>query len=72
MDVKVKVKAPFRIWVSQGEGKPERKEEYGAGQTATVPQETADLWVNHGLVDIVDSGDSRKGGSPKAKETAVV
>ena len=71
MDVKVKVKAPFRIWVSQGEGKPERKEEYSAGQTASVPQETADLWVEHRLVDPVDSVTFKKV-KGKGEETAAV
>jgi hypothetical protein len=60
MDCKVKVKAAFRIWVSQGEGEPERKEEYSVGQSVTVPQETADLWVDHGLVEVVPDGPSFK------------
>ncbi|MCX7366279.1 MAG: hypothetical protein NTV97_31305 [Alphaproteobacteria bacterium] len=54
MDTKVQIVSTFHRFVSEGEGKPERKDTFPAGSTVTVSDEDAQDWIAKGLAKSVE------------------
>jgi len=49
METSVLILQSFHRFVSEGEGRPERKERFAQGQTVSVPEEDAADWIAKGL-----------------------
>lgn len=54
MENKLLILATFHRFVSEGEGKPERKERFVVGQTVAVSDADAEDWISKGLAEYAE------------------